>query len=62
MQKNRISMQSTGDKEKFTMQDSIIRTLVAPYENAYGVDIHSGTTTCYSMGEAMLERYGEDFF
>lgn len=50
------------DKEKFTMQDSIIRTLVAPYENAYVVDIHSGTTACYSMGEAMLERYGEDFF
>lgn len=62
MQKNRISMQIAGDKEKFTMQDNIIRTLVAPYENAYVVDIHSGTTACYSMGEAMLERYGEDLF
>ena len=55
-------MQIAGDKEKFTMQDNIIRTLVAPYENAYVVDIHSGTTACYSMGEAMLERYGEDLF
>ncbi len=70
MQKDMMSRQSfegaifavEADKEKFKMQDSIIRTLVAPYENAYVVDIHSGTTTCYSMGEAMLERYGEEFF
>ena len=70
MQKDMMSRQSfegamfevEADKEKFAMQDSIIRTLVAPYENAYVVDIHSGTTTCYSMGEAMLERYGEEFF
>lgn len=70
MQKDMMSRQSfegaifavEADKEKFKMQDSIIRTLVAPYENAYVVDIHSGTTTCYSMGEAMLERYGETFF
>ena len=57
-----IMRQITGDKEKFTMQDSIIRTLVIPYENAYVADIHSGKTVCYSMGQAMLERYGEDFF
>ena len=57
-----IMRQITGDKEKFTMQDSIIRTLVVPYENVYVVDSHSGTTVCYSMGEAMLERYGEEFF
>ena len=57
-----IMRQITGDKEKFTMQDSIIRTLVVPYENAYVVDIHTGKTICYSMGQAMLERYGEDFF
>ena len=31
-------------------------------ENVYVVDIHSGTTACYSVGEAMLERYGETFF
>ena len=70
MQKDMMSRQSfegamfevEADKEKFAMQDSIIRTLVAPYENAYVVDIHSGTTVCYSMGEAMLERYGEEFF
>ena len=59
---NALRYTKKRDKEKFTMQDSIIRTLVAPYENAYVVDIHSGTTTCYSMGEAMLERYGEEFF
>ena len=50
------------DEEKFTMQDSIIRTLAVPYENVYVVDSHSGATACYSMGEAMLERYGETFF
>ena len=59
---NALRYTKKRDKEKFTMQDSIIRTLIAPYENAYVVDIHSGTTTCYSMGEAMLERYGEEFF
>ena len=70
MQKDMMSRQSfegaifavEADKEKFKMQDSIIRTLAVPYENVYVVDIHSGTTTCYSMGEAMLERYGEEFF
>ena len=50
------------DEEKFTMQDSIIRTLAVPYENVYVVDSHSGATACYDMGEAMLERYGETFF
>lgn len=59
---NALRYTKKRDKEKFTMQDSIIRTLAVPYENVYVVDSHSGTTTCYSMGEAMLERYGEDFF
>ena len=59
---NALRYTKKRDKEKFTMQDSIIRTLAVPYENVYVVDIHSGTTVCYSMGEAMLERYGEEFF
>lgn len=59
---NALRYTKKRDKEKFTMQDSIIRTLAVPYENVYVVDSHSGTTTCYSMGEAMLERYGEEFF
>mgnify|MGYP002724848039 CR=1 FL=1 len=63
LQKNeKLSNAMQRDEEKFTMQDSIIRTLAVPYENVYVVDSHSGATACYSMGEAMLERYGETFF
>lgn len=63
LQKNEeLSNAMQRDEEKFTMQDSIIRTLAVPYENVYVVDSHSGATACYSMGEAMLERYGEMFF
>lgn len=63
LQKNEeLSNAMQRDEEKFTMQDSIIRTLAVPYENVYVVDSHSGATACYSMGEAMLERYGETFF
>ena len=59
---NALRYTKKQDEEKFTMQDSIIRTLAVPYENVYVVDSNSGATACYSMGEAMLERYGEDFF
>ena len=59
---NALSYTKKRDEEKFTMQDSIIRTLAVPYENVYVVDSNSGATACYSMGEAMLERYGEAFF
>lgn len=47
-------------KEK-EIQDNLIRALALPYENVYAVNMDTGETVCYRMGQAMKDRYGQQF-
>ena len=51
----------TAEKQALKSQDNLIQALAIAYENVYMVDEDSGAATCYRMGQAMNDRYGQKF-
>ena len=51
----------TAEKQAMESQDNLIQALAIAYENIYVVNEDSGAATCYRMGQAMNDRYGQKF-
>ncbi|WP_432628146.1 hybrid sensor histidine kinase/response regulator [Brotaphodocola sp.] len=49
------------EKEKLATQANLIQALVTSYENTYVINMVTGDTTCYRMGQPINERYGKKF-
>ena len=51
----------TAEKEEVESQDNLIQALAIPFENIYAVNVDSGISVCYRMGQTMDDRYGQKF-
>ncbi|MGN0779447.1 MAG: response regulator [Aristaeellaceae bacterium] len=51
----------TAEKEAVTFRDSLIQALAISYENVYAINAETKKAICYRMGQAINERYGEQF-
>lgn len=51
----------TAEKEEIESQGNLIQALAIPYENIYAVNADTREAVCYRMGQAMNDRYGQNF-
>lgn len=51
----------TVEKEVMETQDNLVQALAIPYVDIYAVDANTCQATCYRMGQAISDRYGEKF-
>ncbi|MGN0073016.1 MAG: hybrid sensor histidine kinase/response regulator, partial [Coriobacteriales bacterium] len=51
----------SAEKEQRTVLQGLIQALAMPYESMYLINADTGITTCYRMGQAISERFGQQF-
>lgn len=51
----------TWEKEEVQSKDNLIQALATSYDNVYVVNMDTGKSVCYRMGQIMRERYGQNF-
>ena len=49
------------EKEQAATLQGLIQALALPYQNIYLINTETGITTCYRMGQVMIERFGTLF-
>lgn len=50
-----------GTKEGIQFLDNLSKALAIPYDNIFVVNMDTGQSVCYCMGQVLRERYGDSF-
>ena len=50
-----------AERKAESNKDYLIMALAIPYENVYTVNMETGESVCYRMGQVMSDRYGQKF-